>query len=110
MITVRRRGTSRPRSAGDDGLVNSIRLAFCLAALGVLLVVVGLAKGMGGGSSSGPTGCAARGPGSAAGSPVPAGDPCVRSQAGWNQAGYALIAPGVLALIGAASIRLTARR
>ena len=87
-----------------------LRFALCLAALGVLLVIAGLVKGMSGGSSSGPIGCAARGPGSAAGSPVPDGDPCLRSEAGWNQAGYALIAPGVLALIGAASIRLTARR
>jgi hypothetical protein len=96
--------------AGDDGLVNSIRLAFCLAALGVLLVIIGLATGLGGGSSSGPIGCANRGPGPAAGTRLPANDPCVRSQAGWDQAGYAFIAPGVLALIGAACIRLTARR
>lgn len=87
-------------------MVRSIRLALCLAALGVLLLIVGLAKGMNGGSSSG-FGCPARGPGSAA---RPANDPCVRGQAGWNQLGDAFIAPGVLALIGAASIRLTARR
>lgn len=87
-------------------MVKTFRLALCLAALGVLLVIVGLATGMSGGSSGG---CASRGPGSAPGQ-VPAGDPCDRSQAGWDQAGYAFIAPGVLALIGAASIRLTARR
>ncbi|HEU5271769.1 MAG TPA: hypothetical protein VFU36_17740 [Jatrophihabitans sp.] len=89
--------------------MKSIRLAFCLAALGVLLVIIGLAKGMSAGSSSGPLGCANQGPGSAAGH-VPAGDPCVRGRAGWDQVGYAFIAPGVFALIGAARIRLTVRR
>ena len=87
--------------------MNSIRLAACLAVLGVLLVIVGLAKGLGAGSSGGSVGCGIQRAGDP---PVSAHNPCDRSQAGWNEVGYALIAPGVLALIGAASIRLTTRR
>jgi hypothetical protein len=98
---------ARAGPAHDHGRVNSIRLAACLAVLGVLLVIVGLAKGFGAGSSGGSVGCAAQRPG---GPQVAAHDPCARSQAGWNDVGYALIAPGVLAVVGAASIRLTARR
>lgn len=105
-----RRGFLDRSGRGDDAFVKSIRLAFCLATLGVLLVIVGLAKGMSGGSSSGPIGCAAQFSGPSAGPHQPAGDPCMRGQAGWDQVGYAFIAPGVLGLIGAASIRLTARR
>ena len=80
-----------------------VRLAVCLAMLGGLLVIIGLAAGM---SSSGPVGCAAQtSPGQ-----VPASDPCVRGGGGWHDVGYAFIAPGVLALIGAARIGLTAKR
>jgi hypothetical protein len=98
---------ARTGPALDHGLVNSIRLAACLAVLGVLLVIVGLAKGLSGGSSGGSVGCAAQRPGDPQ---VSGHDPCDRSEAGWNQVGYAFIGPGVLAVIGAASVRLTARR
>lgn len=96
-------------SALDHDLVTaSIRLAVCLTVLGVLLVIAGLAMGLSGDGGQGPGGCAnqAGQPGAAG----PAHDPCDRGGTGWNQAGYALIAPGVLGLIGAATLRITARR
>ena len=93
----------------DHDLVTaSIRLAVGLTVLGVLLVIAGLATGLSGDGAQGPGACANQtAPPGVAG---PAHDPCGRGGASWNQAGYALIAPGVLGLIGAATIRITARR
>lgn len=73
--------------------------------LSVLLIIMGLAKGFSG-EAQGPAGCANQ----TAVAHQPAHDPCIRSGGGWNQVGYALIASGVLGLIGAATIRITARR
>ncbi|HST48079.1 hypothetical protein [Jatrophihabitans sp.] len=86
-------------------MTTSIRSAIGLA---VLLVLVGTVKGLSGTSAQGPGSCPARLAGSP---PVASTNPCVRdSSDGWNQAGWAFLAPGVLALIGAGSIRITARR
>ena len=102
----------QPESATalDHDLVTaSIRLAVCLTVLGVLLVIAGLAEGMSGDGAQGAGACANQTtqPGQPGG---PAQGPCARNGSAWNDAGYALIAPGVLGLIGAATIRLTARR
>jgi hypothetical protein len=86
----------------------SIRVSVCLAVLGLLLLVAGTAKGLSGASAQGPGDCPAR---FANSPPIASTNPCVRaSSGGWNQAGWALLAPGVLALIGAGPIRITARR
>jgi hypothetical protein len=88
-------------------MTTSIRVSACLAVLGLMLLVLGTAKGLGGASSQGPVGCAAM-------TTSPSGaatDPCMRgSSDGWNQIGWALVAPGVLALVGAGVILITARR
>ncbi len=73
--------------------------------LGVLLVIAGLVAGLHG-SGQGPGACE-----NLSGQPgvaVPADDPCARGGSAWNDLGYALIAPGVLGLIGAATLRITA--
>jgi hypothetical protein len=89
-------------------MTTSIRLSACLAVLGLMLLVLGTAKGLGGASSQGPAGCAAR---FANSPPVAATDPCVRdSSDGWNHGAWALVVPGVLGLMGAGVIRITARR